>query len=62
VLGEVGALIADETRSDGLAREAGAVAARLVDPPGHAHATREYLKHLTGVLVERALRRAWTSS
>ena len=35
---------------------------RLVDPPGHVHASPAYLKHLTGVLVERALRRAWTSS
>ncbi len=62
VLTEVGALIASEPPSDDLAREAGALAARLVDPPGHVHASAAYLSHLTGVLVERALRRAWTSS
>jgi CO/xanthine dehydrogenase FAD-binding subunit len=43
-------------------RRAGALASGLVDPPGHLHATPDYLRHLTGVLVERALRSAWTSS
>jgi carbon-monoxide dehydrogenase medium subunit len=62
MLEEVGALLGGEPRSDDLAREAGALAARLVDPPGHAHASPAYLKHLTGVLVEQALGRAWTSS
>jgi CO/xanthine dehydrogenase FAD-binding subunit len=37
------------------AREAGALAARLVDPPGHLHASPAYLKHLTSVVVTRAL-------
>ena len=46
----------------GDAREAGATPASLVDPPGHLHASPAYLKHLTGVVVERALRRSWTSS
>jgi len=64
VLDEVVALLegAGTDSSDQLAREAGALAARLVDPPGTIHATPSYLRHLTGVLVERALRRAWTSS
>ncbi len=62
VLGEVGDLLAGEPASEELAREAGALAASLVDPPGHAHASPAYLKHLTGVLVERALRKAWSSS
>ncbi len=62
VLGEVGALLAGAEPSDELAREAGRLAARLVDPPGTIHATAAYLKHLTGVLVERALRSAWRSS
>ena len=62
VLEEVGALLAGGDDSDELAREAGALAATLVDPPGHIHASPAYLKHLTGVLVERALRRSWTSS
>jgi CO/xanthine dehydrogenase FAD-binding subunit len=62
VLEEVGALLAGGETSAELAREAGALAATLVDPPGHIHATPAYLKHVTGVLVERALRRSWTSS
>lgn len=41
------------------AREAGARAASLVDPPGNLHASPRYLKHLTGVVVERALTRAF---
>jgi CO/xanthine dehydrogenase FAD-binding subunit len=43
------------------AREAGARAAALVDPPGNLHASPAYLKHLTGVVVERALARAWAA-
>jgi carbon-monoxide dehydrogenase medium subunit len=62
VLEDVCALLAGGERSHELAREAGALAARLVDPPGHAHASGEYLRHLTGVLVERALQETWTSS
>lgn len=37
------------------AREAGARAAALVDPPGNLHASASYLKHLTGVVTTRAL-------
>jgi CO/xanthine dehydrogenase FAD-binding subunit len=66
VLEEVGALLEAEASNNllqaGLAREAGALAARLVDPPGGLHASPGYLKHVTGVLVERAIERAWTSS
>ena len=62
ILEEVGALLEGKEPSNGLAREAGALAASLVDPPGTIHATPSYLEHLTGVLVERALKRAWTSS
>ena len=62
ILDEVSALLAGGERGDGLAREAGALAARLVDPPGTIHAPTGYLRALTGVLVERALRQAWTSS
>jgi len=43
------------------AREAGAKAAALVDPPGNLHASAAYLQHLTGVLVERALARAFAA-
>jgi CO/xanthine dehydrogenase FAD-binding subunit len=62
VLDEVGALLTGSEPSDELAREAGALAARLVDPPGHIHASPTYLRHLTGVLVERAVRDSWISS
>jgi CO/xanthine dehydrogenase FAD-binding subunit len=62
VLEEVEALLAGEEPSGELAREAGALAARLVEPVGHLHASAAYLEHVTGVLVERALNRAWTSS
>jgi CO/xanthine dehydrogenase FAD-binding subunit len=41
------------------AREAGSLAAEAVDPPGSIHASADYLRHLTGTLVERALLRAW---
>ena len=41
------------------AREAGAKAAASVDPSGSLHASAAYLKHVTGVLVERVLARAF---
>jgi 2-furoyl-CoA dehydrogenase FAD binding subunit len=44
-LGLDGAAASAET-----AREAGARAAALVDPPGNLHASANYLKHLTGVV------------
>jgi CO/xanthine dehydrogenase FAD-binding subunit len=53
-LGLEGAAATGET-----AREAGATAASLVDPPGNLHASPQYLKHLTGVVVERALTKAF---
>jgi CO/xanthine dehydrogenase FAD-binding subunit len=58
VLDDVVALVSGEELTPELASEAGAVAARLVDPPASIHASAGYLKHVTGVLVERALRRA----
>jgi CO/xanthine dehydrogenase FAD-binding subunit len=62
VLEEVSELLAGAEPSDQLARAAGSLAAQLVDPPGTIHATPAYVRHVTGALVERALRRAWTSS
>jgi len=62
VLEEVVRLIDGEDPGPELAQEAGALAAGLVDPPGTIHATAGYLRQLTGVLVRRALERAWTSS
>lgn len=43
------------------ARAAGAAAASAVDPVGTIHASVAYLRHLTSVLVERAVLRAWES-
>ena len=40
------------------AREAGALAASIVDPPSTTHATGRYLRELTGTLVTRAIERA----
>jgi CO/xanthine dehydrogenase FAD-binding subunit len=48
--------------TDASAREAGALAAEAVDPPGSIHASPAYLRALTGTLVERALHRAWERS
>jgi len=53
-LGLEGAPASEET-----AREAGARAAAAVDPPANLHASPAYLRHLTGVLVERVLARAF---
>lgn len=41
------------------AAEAGALAAKEVDPADGLHASAPYLRHLTGLLVERAVTRAW---
>jgi hypothetical protein len=40
------------------AADAGALAARLVDPPESVHASPRYLKALTGTLVTRSIERA----
>ena len=40
------------------AADAGALAARLVDPPSTTHASSGYLRSLTGTLVRRAIERA----
>ena len=41
-----------------VAREVGAAVARTVEPPPSIHASAAYLKHVTGVIVERAIARA----
>lgn len=43
---------------DDAAADAGALAARLVDPPSTVHASARYLRALTGTLVTRAVERA----
>jgi carbon-monoxide dehydrogenase medium subunit len=56
-LGEVEQLLVGSTGADAAA-DAGALAARLVDPPGSVHASPRYLRSLTGELVGRAIARA----
>jgi CO/xanthine dehydrogenase FAD-binding subunit len=56
-LGEVEELLAG-SRGAEAAAEAGALAARLVDPPETTHASARYLRSLTGTLVTRAIEAA----
>jgi CO/xanthine dehydrogenase FAD-binding subunit len=44
------------------AAEAGAAARAAVDPAPNVHASAEYLRHLVGVLAERAVLRAWRNA
>jgi CO/xanthine dehydrogenase FAD-binding subunit len=55
-------LLAGSAVDEALAREVGAVAAALVDPVDSLHASARYKKHLTGLLVERAVLRAWRNA
>ena len=41
------------------ARAAAEAARSVVEPYGTIHASAEYLRHVTGVLAERAVLRAW---
>jgi CO/xanthine dehydrogenase FAD-binding subunit len=59
VLAEAEAALRGAFVTPAVAQEAGALAAAAVDPAGSIHATPEYLRSLTGTLVERALLRAW---
>jgi len=56
---DVEAVVEGSFVTPALAQEAAALAAAAVDPAGSIHATPEYLRALTGILVERALLRAW---
>jgi carbon-monoxide dehydrogenase medium subunit len=56
-LAEVERLLVGSSGSEAAA-EAGALAARLVDPPGSFHASPRYLRELTGTLTTRAIERA----
>jgi len=56
-LAEVEALLVGSRGVDAAA-DAGALAARLVDPPGTLHASDAYLRSLTGTLVHRAVEAA----
>jgi CO/xanthine dehydrogenase FAD-binding subunit len=59
---EVCKLVEGQAVDAQLAREAGEAAARAVDPAGSLHASAAYQRHLTGLLVERSLLRAWESA
>ena len=56
-LAEVEALLVG-SRAVEAAADAGALAARLVDPPGTLHASDAYLRSLTGTLVRRTVEAA----
>jgi carbon-monoxide dehydrogenase medium subunit len=56
-LGEVEELVVGSAGADAAA-DAGALAARLVDPPETTHASARYLRALTGTLVTRAIEAA----
>lgn len=56
-LAEVEAILVGSSGSEAAA-EAGALAARLVDPSRTTHASARYLRELTGTLVARAVGRA----
>jgi CO/xanthine dehydrogenase FAD-binding subunit len=48
--------------TEDLAREAGAAARAVVDPPDGLHATGAYRRELTALMVERALLAAWADA
>lgn len=62
VLAEASAVIEGTAPGPDAARAAGAAAAAAVDPVATTHASVAYLRHVTGVLVERAVLRAWERS
>jgi carbon-monoxide dehydrogenase medium subunit len=62
LLAEVAALVDGHALDTELARQAGATAAAAVDPADGLHASAAYQRHLTGLLVERALIRAWADA
>ena len=61
-LAEAAAAVEGAAITASSAREAGAIAAQAVDPPGSIHASPRYLRSVTGTLVERALVRGWERS
>ena len=58
---EAGALLAGAPVTAEAARAAGEAAARAVEPAETLHASAAYRRHLTRVVVERAIRRAWSA-
>jgi carbon-monoxide dehydrogenase medium subunit len=47
--------LAGERINEQLARDAGALAQGEIDPPGNVHASKDFQRHLVGVLTRRAL-------
>ena len=62
VLDDGSRLLPGSAVDEALAREAGAAAAAFVEPADSLHASARYQKHLTGLMVERAVLRAWRSA
>ena len=58
---EAEALLAGAPVSAEAARAAGEAAARAGEPADSLHASAAYQRHLTRVVVERAIRRAWSA-
>jgi carbon-monoxide dehydrogenase medium subunit len=58
----VGAPLAGEAVDESVARAVGAAAVEAAQPTGTMHASAAYLRHVTGVLVERAVLRAWRNA
>jgi carbon-monoxide dehydrogenase medium subunit len=50
--------LAGERINEQLARDAGALAQGEIDPPGNVHASKDFQRHLVGVLTRRALLQA----
>jgi carbon-monoxide dehydrogenase medium subunit len=61
-LSAIEAAVVGSTLTATSAREAGAAAAAAIETYGSIHASADYLRELTGTLVERALLRAWDSA
>jgi carbon-monoxide dehydrogenase medium subunit len=59
ILTQAAVALEGTTVSDTDVAAAASLARAAVDPPGTIHADPTYLRHATGVLVERAVRRAW---
>ena len=58
----VGALLAGHEPTPELARAAGEAARSEVEPADTIHASAAYQRHLVGLLVERAVSRAWRNA
>ena len=62
LVGAASAVAEGSVVTEDLAREAGAAARAVVDPPDGLHATGAYRRELTALMVERALLGAWADA